>query len=183
VDPAWIGVIGALGGVLVTGLIGLVTAVLNHQWQRESRNEERRDNVNDARAALRREAYTRFLVSTDVMTDFLLTQPARSEQASTSDITERLRAIRLNGKKEFDEFDSSYIQVKLLCGKGVEEALIPFHDWFVDQFGAAVRQSNVLRSTAFDGMETEREPLIEAMKVEQEADLEGSTGRGSRISA
>ena len=169
-DPAWIGAIGALGGVLVTGLIGLLTAALNHRWQRDARDEERFEQVSETRAGLRRDAYTRFLVSTDTLTDFLITQPIRQDGA---DLAERLRAIRQSGTQEFDEFDGSYIQVKLLCGPEVEAALTAFHNWYIEQFGTAMRASDVMNSKAFSGMERQREPLIEAMKAEQENDLVG----------
>jgi hypothetical protein len=171
VDPAWIGVIGALGGVLVTGLIGLVTAVLNHRWQRDARGEERTDHVSETRAGLRRDAYTRFLVSTDALTDFLITQPIREDDGA--DFAERLRTLRQSSKQEFDEFDGSYVQVKLLCGPEVEAALTTFHNWYIQQCATAIRESDAMNSDALNGMERKREPLIEAMKAEQEADLGG----------
>src|SRR5437016_2990531 len=102
ISTAWVGVIGALGGVIVTGLIGLVTAVLNHRWQRASAHEERSHTAREAQAALRREAYVRYLAATDALEGFVITRPPLPRGTSASEGWQRLRALREGDSKVFD---------------------------------------------------------------------------------
>ena len=157
----------------MTGMIGLVTAVLNHRWQKDERTQERIYRLDDAQAELRRNAYTRFLVATDVLADFILTQPVREldEADPLTDLANRLRVMRASGKEEFDEFNASYLQVKFVCGDHVDGALTAFYDWFIERFASALRKSDIMKSQALDGLEEVRLPLIETMKAEQRIDL------------
>jgi len=171
-NAAWIGLIGALGGVLLTGLIGLATAALTHVWQRDTRQQERLDHLNEARAELRRDAYTRFLVASDALWESVLAQEIHEYDVSGSaDLYQRLRTLGTSGGKHFDEFDASYLQVKLLCGVGVEDELAGFHEWFVAQLATALQESDILSSPVLRGLEDARQPLIAAMKAEQRSDL------------
>ena len=54
---AWFTLAGALVGVLVTGLISLITATLNHRWQSQSTEQQRLQDHNTQVRQERRESY------------------------------------------------------------------------------------------------------------------------------
>jgi hypothetical protein len=164
-------VAGALGGVAITGAIGLVTALLNHRWQEDGREGERLDRLDDSQASLRRDAYTRFLGASDQLTDFLLTQPPSSSPIAPDDkaaIIARLRAARIGGDKHFVEYNSALLQGSILAGDQVAPLLKEFERWMTVQIATAVKESDPLDSAAFDGFDTKREALIAAMRAEQD---------------
>jgi hypothetical protein len=176
-SSAWIGVVGALGGVVITSVVGLATAAVNHGWQEDTRRWERADRLHENRAELRRDAYTSFLIATDAVADLVLTQPvADAKEVDEPDyLNKRLRTLRTNGT-HLEEFDAALIHVKLLAGEDVIVALTSFHEWFVRESAAALRQSDALASSSLRDLEEARQPLVEAMKAEQEADLEADAG-------
>jgi hypothetical protein len=65
ISEAWIGVFGALGGVIITGAIGLLTARMNHTWEREKQH----DDLLMKRSELRRDAYSRLLTASQAIVD------------------------------------------------------------------------------------------------------------------
>jgi hypothetical protein len=65
----WWVVVGTLGGVLVTAVAGLVTAMLTHRWQQERlRLEQRFVSERELRTA-RREIYARYLLTAQRLFD------------------------------------------------------------------------------------------------------------------
>jgi len=52
---AWFTLAGALGGVLVTSIVGLSTAMLNHRWQGQQAQVSRRWQFEDAHRQLQQE--------------------------------------------------------------------------------------------------------------------------------
>jgi hypothetical protein len=59
-SAAWFTLAGALGGVTVTGIIALITAILNHRWQAESKKQElSTERFNQLRAE-RRQIYVSY---------------------------------------------------------------------------------------------------------------------------
>jgi hypothetical protein len=169
VSTAWIGVIGALGGVVVTGLIGLVTALLNHRWQEANRRAVRRERVSEGRAELRRGAYVRFLVAAQAMGDFLLT----TRPDPGVDVVEAWRSLRVTQPEKFEEFDASERAVRILAGREVVEALDAYRSWFDDETIVAINSENPV-AEAFNGWEEAEGKLIDALRHEQEADLTAS---------
>jgi len=171
VDPAWIGVIGALGGVAITGVIGLLTALLNHGWQEDTRESERLDRIDDSQATLRRDAYTRYLVASDRLTDFLLTQPSQPGPVDLADkamILARLKAARLGGDEHFVEYNSALLQASILAGETVASLLREFEQWMTLQIATSVMQGDALDSPAFNGFDAKRVTLITEMRAEED---------------
>ncbi len=166
VSTAWIGVIGALGGVIVTGVIGLVTALLNHRWQESERRQSRSERLSETRAELRRDAYVRFLVAAQTMGDHLLIQTPESG----GDPFEAMRSMRAAEPKIFDEFDASERAMRLLGGERVIEELDRYREWFDNASRTAILSKNPLLE-AFNGWPEAEGKLIEAMRREQEDDL------------
>jgi|SRR5215469_8902332 len=60
---AWFALVGALGGVALTGTIGLVTAALNHKWGEQTRVEMAREQQIRAVRDQRREVCHNYLVA------------------------------------------------------------------------------------------------------------------------
>jgi hypothetical protein len=62
---AWFALAGALGGVTLTGVLGLVTAGLNHKWGEQTRvkvyHEQQLQEITDQR----RQVYHNYLVATN----------------------------------------------------------------------------------------------------------------------
>jgi len=57
---AWFTLAGALGGVLVTGLVSLVTVTLNHRWQSQGTEQQRLQDHNTLVRHERRESYAAY---------------------------------------------------------------------------------------------------------------------------
>ncbi len=171
-DQAWIGVVGALGGVVVTGVIGLITAFVSHRWQEETRRRERVDRLRETQAALRRDSYTRFLIAADQLTDYFLTRPRQEHDAADKrEIVERLRTHRLEGAEQFTEYFAAQFQATLLAGKRVSQPLEEFIRWINEQCGIAASKADPLGSGAFKGFGERRRALVKAMRIEQAEDL------------
>lgn len=172
VDSAWIGLIGALGGVVATGVIGAGTAALTHSWQEGTRKKERADRLRESQATMRRDAYIRFLVAAEEVTDFVLAQkPGDGDLKEASEIRERLRSLRRSGDAQFAEYFAARLQVNLVASKRVNSTFEEFVNWMNGQIGTAVSQADPLKSGAFNGHVKKRKELVEAMRAEQESDL------------
>jgi len=172
VDSAWIGLIGVLGGVVATGVIGTGTAALTHGWQEGATKRERADRLRESRATLRRDAYIRFLAAAEEMIDFVLgQQPGDGDLKRASEVRERLRSLRKSGDAQFTEYFATRLQVNLVASEQVNSTFEEFVDWMNGQIGIAVSQADPLKSGAFDGHAEKRKKLVEAMRAEQENDL------------
>jgi hypothetical protein len=167
IDTQWIGLIGALGGVVVTGLIGLATAVLNHRWQRASGREDRTHQAREAKAAIQRQAYARYLAAMEAVDTFLITRPPRPEIP----VRDRLRANRQEDPKVFDEYDAAQAIAQLVAGDRVRDALGEFENQWTEACLAAVTADDPLEATS--GLEnTSKKEMIAAMRAEQAELLE-----------
>ncbi len=167
-STAWVGVIGAIGGVLVTGLIALVTAVLTHGWQESARRNDRSERLQEARAALRREIYGRFLIAASALSDYVSAAPTRG---ATTTEWEHLLALRAKDSEVFEEFDAASVQARLIAGPEVRDAVEGFVLWFATGMLAFFQSNDPDTSTALPGFLTQEAGLIDVMRSEQETDL------------
>jgi hypothetical protein len=80
---AWFILAGALGGVLVTSIVGLSTAMLNHRWQGQQAQVSRRWQLQDADRQLQQDRAGRHLRQKAHFADFALcaarTTPPQAE--------------------------------------------------------------------------------------------------------
>lgn len=60
---AWFTLAGALGGVLITSSVALVTVILNHRWQRETKDQELITKQSNELRRTRREIYVRYFTT------------------------------------------------------------------------------------------------------------------------
>lgn len=136
------------------------------------------DRVDEARAALRRDAYTRFLIASDRVADFLIMQPPTDTHDNAIDpalaaekAQERFRKLWTGGDEHIVEYTTALMQGRLLASPEVAAALEEFDDWMEKQFAVITTAQNPLSSGAFLKKDEKREPLIKAMRLEQERDL------------
>lgn len=173
-DPAWVGVIGSLGGVVLTSGVGIAGAAVNHRWQSSVRSEERQDRLHESRAALRREAYTRILITSDRLVNFLPTRtsPVEPEQLRDEKMAiDRLRQLWLGADELIAEYNAALAQGRLLAGNEVAAALEEYDDWMMEQFSLLGLHPDPDESKAFEGIYEKRGPLLQAMRREQDGDL------------
>src|SRR5690625_4723563 len=157
----WQGLIGALGGVLLTGLIGLVTAKLSHGWQREQHVEDRRQ----ARADRRRDAYVAYLAQAQKVGDQTsLWIDVNSE--NLSDSKGRTITYMREMAERTHEYDACLRRVLLAAGERVQAATRTYDAWFREATRATVSEL----ANGFKGWDEHEAPLIEAMHRELEED-------------
>jgi hypothetical protein len=172
-NSAWIGLVGALGGILVTSLFGLVLAVLKHRWEAETHKQQRSHRLSESRAESRRTAYMRYLVATDEIAEYVLMQPAHEDgtPSTLDEVRERIRELRAGGDSHFSSYDAAFIEAQLLAGGEVVEALDAFDSWMSEQIVIALTTGSDASEGALVEVEQKRRPLLETMRAEQAADL------------
>lgn len=138
---AWQGVIGALGGVAITGTIGLVTAKLTHGWQREEEQAVRRETRIDIRGERRRQVYADVITSSSKIVDAVFigkAQLADQLEGRTPEAKEALALLVANSSIQVAcaENDASVAKARLLASHEVDEALTKHRDWLAQQVNA-----------------------------------------------
>jgi citrate synthase len=73
VDPAWIAVVGTLGGVIVTSITGVSVGVLTSRSQQRSVTRRRSHEVAEHRRAERRDTFVEFLAAYSELREKVLT--------------------------------------------------------------------------------------------------------------
>jgi hypothetical protein len=89
---AWIALAGALGGVALTGGLGLTTAAFNHRWTEESRVRAAREQETRAMRDQAREACHNYLVATNSFYQAVDQVYLRASRAEQFDQHEHVRA-------------------------------------------------------------------------------------------
>lgn len=161
---AWIGVVGALGGVILTGLLGLATAVLNHRWTAQAARSQRRYDVALKRAETRRVAYARFLGATDNVRDAAETA---EPPVDTSD-RGKLAVWYRTEPDLFREMQVADSEAKIVASDAVFSAMEAFEEALANFLNAVFDDPD----NADSGLvwETHGE-LLAAMRAEQAGDL------------
>jgi len=59
----------------------------------------------------------------------------------------------------------------LLAGDAVRDEMQAYDSWHTEQVGIAVGSDTPMQTTAFSGQGEKNEPLLAAMRAEQQADL------------
>lgn len=160
ISNTWIGVVGALGGVALTGLIALVTAVLNHRWQAETQRQERQSEGRAALAGLRRAAYTRYLTASKEAVAYAVTRP----KDLTASAEERLRRLRLEDPRPIAESDAAELEARLVAGDRVTKAI----DVYDAQLAATIAAvtASIDDEIGFGPLSDDQRALVEAMRTE-----------------
>lgn len=172
-SEAWIGLVGALGGVIVTGTFGLIVTVLKHRWDASAEIQQRKHRLSENQAGSRRSVYIRFLNAAEALGDHVLVQPPHKDGGAqdTEKAVERLRELQAGGDSFFSTYSSALLEAKLLAGAHVLTELVVFDEWMTDQLAIGLRVADAVAARAFFDAEEKRLPLLEAMRAEQAADL------------
>lgn len=117
---AWFALAGALGGVALTGVIGLVTAALTHRWSEQARTEVDRKELTRVMRNQRREACHAFLVATNSFWDALDKLYQRASRGEKVDSFEHLRAANT-------VMQNTYVDLTITCGAKVRRLADYYH--------------------------------------------------------
>lgn len=157
----WQGLIGALAGVTITSLIGLLTAWLTRRWRREEREEGRRE----ARGARRSDTYVAYLVQTQK----LLEGTAVWSEDVASKLTQD--EVVSHYGREFAaltlKHDAAFRKATLIAGPQVLLALEDHEKWFRQALG----QNLLQQSPGFADADAHEKPLVAAMRDELKQDM------------
>lgn len=156
----WIGLIGALAGILASGIIGLATAILTHRWQRDSKREDRSREARFAQAELKREAYVCYLAASEALENYL----SSIAPEPGTDITTWLDESRNANPAVWDAADAARARARLVASDEVLIGINQFEDEWVQ---CLVRWLTKVDNAALDGIDNLKDELINAMRVEQ----------------
>jgi hypothetical protein len=118
---AWFALAGALGGVTLTGALGLVTAGLNHKWGEQTRVKVYREQQIQAIADQRRQVCHNYLVATNtywLTTEQLYYKALRREEF---DQTEHM-------KPAITALQDTYAYLTISCGTEVRNLAHSYND-------------------------------------------------------
>lgn len=156
---AWFALAGALGGVVVTGVIGIVTAVLNHRWGEQARRATYHEQESRAIRDQRREACHNYLVATNSFwqaIDQLNLKGSRGEQV---DRAEYLRETNTT-------LQDTYVYLTISCGAEVRELADAYQGTLYELAGEAQDVPRDEWSKLSDKTHQPRKKLREAMRDE-----------------
>jgi hypothetical protein len=174
ISEAWIGLLGALGGVVLTGAIGLLTARMNHRWEREKQADE----LLLKRSELRRDAYSRFLTSAQSLIDnvdtWLITDPSLPD-------TELVLIWYRTHAELVAEHQSASHHARFVAGDAVDKAIGHWEQFFGEYLlhAAGSYTEGYKREHGFPDVELHPfmdgakpiDDLLRAMREEQGSDL------------
>jgi hypothetical protein len=166
IDAAAAGLVGALGGVIVTTLAGIATAVLNQRWRREDRQTERTDRRGEERAALRRTAYARYLTAMDVVIDAVGIQDQVTEENLAARFKEMVETM-----PEWREMMVAQNEASVVAGDDVLAAIDDYEEFFGKESVKSLTSGSSFMH--FDEKSSYHRRLLDAMRAEQRADLDG----------
>ncbi|GAA1404140.1 hypothetical protein [Oerskovia paurometabola] len=153
--------LGALGGVVITGTVALVTSLLTRRAERIAREEGRRLS----RADLRRSAYVAFLAQANGLGD---------EASAWHDTTGKhlapdklMSAFYRDLGRSSHDYDVCEVTAQLAAGPAVLKAL----DTYIAWYRAAIFQVLTGREPGLVGGTTKQDPLVEAMRAELDEDM------------
>ncbi len=175
-SQAWAGVVGALGGVAITGLIALVTAVVNHRWTAEATREARAHEVRANRGEVRRTAYARLLAATDNMRDALLATSENLREARASGAPSDAAAAEQEtpyawyhtNPEVLREYQTADGEARIVAGDDVFHA-IDFHGAELQAYLSALFETP--ESADITNTAAAQEAMVQAMRQEQASDL------------
>ena len=156
---AWFALAGALGGVALTGVIGLVTAVLTHRWGEQARAEADRRKLMRAMRDQRREVCHDFIVATNSFWDALDQLYQRACRGEEVDSFEHLRAANT-------VMQNAYVDLTITCGAQVRRLADSYHAELYELRPAAQAAEKDSWSSLNEDQRQARKDLRDAMRAE-----------------
>ncbi len=156
---AWFALVGALGGVALTGAIGLVTAGLNHKWGEQARIETDREQQIHAIRDQRREACHNYLVAANsywLTVEQLYIKACRGEEF---DSNEHMRTA-------ITALQDAYVYLTISCGASVRDLARSYNRALYAIHGAAQNADENKGRELEPETRRARADLREAMRAE-----------------
>ena len=166
----WVGLIGVLGGVIATGAIGFITAVLSHGWQRTDAHEQRDIQLREAKATVLRETCTRMVTAVNVLAVAVFTSPGsgdipESEQDAVKKAWSSLRLVREENRTHFDEMEAAQAELEIVAGDSVRTAARSLAAAFSGLAGGALVLPEPSKADPSE-FERARDALLDATRAE-----------------
>jgi hypothetical protein len=111
---AWFALVGVLGGVTVTGVMGLATATLNHRWEEQRRISTHREQEGRVIRDQRREACHDYLLATNAFWQAMDQLNLNASRGRQVDRAEYLRETNTT-------LQDTYVYLTISCGAKVRE--------------------------------------------------------------
>ncbi len=156
---AWFALAGVLGGVTLTGVIGLVTAGLTHRWGEQARVGTDREQRIRAIRDQRREVCHKYLVATNSFwqaLDQLYQKACRDEEV---DPVEHLRMANT-------ALQDAYVYLTISCGADVRQLAHSYNESLYALRPAAQAADETAWSELGDETSGARENLRKAIRAE-----------------
>lgn len=118
---AWFALAGALGGVTLTGVLGLVTAGLNHKWGEQTRVTVYRERQTQAIVDQRREVCHNYLVAANT---YWLTTEQLYFKALRREEFDRIEHM----KPAITALQDTYAYLTISCGTAVRNLAHSYND-------------------------------------------------------
>jgi hypothetical protein len=166
IDPIWAGTIGALGGVALSGVFGLLTAKVSHGWQRQEQEDSRRHTRRAAVVEFRREAYVGVLVAWQRLqsTAVQWCESPKGAELIRRESDDRIRQYFADLRPELDAYGAAWRRATLLSGMEVEKILTSFDELGGDYIADLVAGADA--ESSFQRIDDMRIRLTQAMKSE-----------------
>jgi hypothetical protein len=167
-SSAWIGLIGALGGVALTGIVGVGSAALTHRWNAEARREDREHERAVADADRRRDAYLRYATSASLFLDAwgrALDDEALMAECATVDPLRRIAILRDRITDASQGYDTARDYAELLARDSVREAIEAFNTWLTEEMTALILAPSGT-APRFVGLSERNTELMTAMRTD-----------------
>jgi hypothetical protein len=176
ISEAWIGLLGALGGVVLTGAIGLLTAQMTHRWERDKQAAE----LLLKRSELRRDAYSRLLASAQSLVDNV--DLWKIADPSVPDTELVLIWYRTHADLVAEHQSASH-HARFVASDSVDQAIGEWEDFFATyllnaagSYTEGYKREHGFPDVDFHPFVDSARPiddLLQAMRQEQGADLPG----------
>jgi hypothetical protein len=156
---AWFALAGVLGGVTVTGVLGLVTATLNHRWGEQTRISTYREQEGRAIRKQRREACHNYLVATNAFWQAIDQLNLTASGGERVDRSEYLRAAN-------NKLQDTYVYLTISCGAKVRAVADSYQGKLYELAGEAQDVTRDQWGKLSDKTHQPRQGLREAMREE-----------------
>lgn len=156
---AWFALAGVLGGVTLTGVIGLLTAGFTHRWGEQARVDTHREQHIRAIRDQRREVCHKYLVATNSFwqaLDQLYQKACRDEEV---DPVEHLRVANA-------ALQDAYVYLTISCGADVRQLAHSYNESLYALRPAAQAAEETAWSELGDETSGARENLRKAIRAE-----------------
>jgi len=166
-SAAWFTLAGALGGVIVAGLITLITAILTHRWQAKSREQEfSMQRFNELRNERRQIYVSYFAAETHLMqmADGIKKQVRSGDLPPVPGVPRQLDEF-------IKELASIAYVIYLIAGPDVRAAFGDRQEFV----GAFIREAGTAEQTP-DDLRRRRDRTYESLAEIMRVELQGNSG-------